>query len=170
MHGERMPYALFVYPTTRHNAVNVRMVEQVRSPRMENGSHTSKQSLCSSEGVDGAPCCLEHTVVEDTLMSHRDRMQTRRQREYDMEILSRDDFFPAEELTADILSELNYTYVCTNSIGVGGHEIDVKAKYVQNVLGKEASIPVICECKAHDKLETAKMTRKLLCLQTLTIE
>lgn len=30
-----------------------------------------------------------------------------------------------EELAADILTELKYTYVRTNSIGVGGHEIDV---------------------------------------------
>lgn len=28
-----------------------------------------------------------------------------------------------EELTADILTELKYTYVRTNSIGVGGHEM-----------------------------------------------
>ena len=56
-----------------------------------------------------------------------------------------------EELTADILTELKYTYVRTNSIGVGGHEIDVKAKSACNILGRESSIPVICECKAHEK-------------------
>jgi hypothetical protein len=56
-----------------------------------------------------------------------------------------------EEITASILTELNYTYVCTNSIGAGGHEIDVKARSTHNVLGKETAIPIICECKAHDK-------------------
>ena len=63
---------------------------------MEDGSHTSKQTFSSSKGIDGAPCCLEHAVVEDTLMSHCNMMQTLRHSEYDMEVLSRDDLFPAE--------------------------------------------------------------------------
>ena len=93
---DMMPHTTLIHSASRHNAVNVRMVEQVRSPRMENGSHTSKQSLCSSEGVDGAPCCLEHTVVEDGLVSHSNRMQTRGHSEYDMEVLGRDNLFPSE--------------------------------------------------------------------------
>lgn len=63
---------------------------------MEDGIHTSKQSLISSKCTDGAPCCFEHTIVEDGLMSHSPRMQTVRYGKDDMEVLSRDDFFPAE--------------------------------------------------------------------------
>ena len=91
-----MPHALIVYPTSRHNAVDVRMVEQIRTPRMEDGRHTRKQSLCSGKGIDGCPGSFEHAIVEDTLMSYSNRMQTRRYSEYDMEVLRRDDFFPAE--------------------------------------------------------------------------
>ena len=92
---EMMPNAMFVYPTTRHNTVNVRMVEQIGAPSMENGCHTCEQSLILGKSLDGSPCSLEHTVVEDTLMSHCDRMQTGRHRKYDMEVLHRDNLFPA---------------------------------------------------------------------------
>ena len=92
---EMMPNAMLVYPTTRHNTVNVRMVEQIRAPRMENGCHTGEQALVLGKSLDGSPCSLEHTVVEDTLMSHCHGMKTCRQREYDMEVLHRDNLFPA---------------------------------------------------------------------------
>ena len=55
-----------------------------------------------------------------------------------------------EELTGAILSQLGYKVV-RNYIGYGGHEIDVEAKYEQEVLGEKKVIPVVCECKAHDK-------------------
>ena len=92
---EVMPHTKFVYPASRHNAVNVRMVEQIRAPRMENGCHTCEQALILGKGLDGSPCSLEHTVVEDALMSHRDGMKTCRQREDNMEVLDRDNLFPA---------------------------------------------------------------------------
>jgi hypothetical protein len=72
------------------------MVEQIGSPRMEDGSHAGCESLLGSKSIDGTPGGLEHTVVEDTLMSHSNRMQTIRHREYDMEVLDRDNLFPAE--------------------------------------------------------------------------
>jgi hypothetical protein len=93
---EMMPNAMLIYPASRHNAVNVRMVEQIRTPRMEYGSHSGRQSFISSKSIDGSPCGLEHTVVEDTLIGHCERMQTCRHREDDMEVLGRDDLFPAE--------------------------------------------------------------------------
>ena len=92
---EMMPNTMLVYPTTRHNTVNVRMVEQIRAPRMENGRHTDEQTLFLGKSLDGSPCSLEHTVVEDALMSHRNGMKTCRHSEYDMEVLDRDDLFPA---------------------------------------------------------------------------
>ena len=92
---EMMPNTMLVYPTTRHNTVDVRMIEQIRAPRMENRRHTSEQTLILGKSLDGSPCGLEHTVVEDTLMSHRDGMKTCRHSEYDMEVLDRDDLFPA---------------------------------------------------------------------------
>ena len=46
------------------------------------------QFLFSSESIDGAPCSLEHTIVEDTLMSDSDLIQTRGQRENDMKHVS----------------------------------------------------------------------------------
>lgn len=44
---EMMPYALLVHSATRHNTVYVRMVEQIGSPRMEDGGHTGCESLLS---------------------------------------------------------------------------------------------------------------------------
>jgi len=93
---EMMPHALFVYPTSKHNAVNVGVVKKIRSPRMEDGSHASKQSLSRSKCIDGAPCSLEHTIVKDTLVGHCNGMQAIRHCEYDMEVLGGDDFLPAE--------------------------------------------------------------------------
>lgn len=55
-----------------------------------------------------------------------------------------------EELTSAILSQLGYSVV-RNYVGYGGHEIDVEAKYVQHSIGGVKEIPVICECKAHDR-------------------
>ena len=92
---EMMPNTMLVYPTTRHNTVNVRMVEQIGAPSMENGCHTCEQSLILGKSLDGSPCGLEHTVVEDTLMSHCNGMQTCRQREDDMEVLHWENLFPA---------------------------------------------------------------------------
>ena len=93
---EMMPYALLVHSATRHNTVYVRMVEQIGSPRMEDSGHTGCESLLGSKGINSSPCSLEHTIVELPLMSHRNGMQTRRHREYDMEVLDRDNLFPAE--------------------------------------------------------------------------
>lgn len=53
-----------------------------------------------------------------------------------------------EELTAAILKECGYEYVCLNTIDAGGSEIDVKAKLVYDLAGIQKEIPVICECKA----------------------
>ena len=91
-----MPYAISVNPSTRYNAVNMGVVKKIRSPRMEDGCHASEQSLIGGKCINGSPCSLEHAVVELPLIGHRDRMQTVGQREHDMEILGRDDFFPAE--------------------------------------------------------------------------
>ena len=85
-----------VYTASRHNTVNVRMVEQIGSPRMEDGSHAGCEPLLGSKGINSSPCCFEHAVVEDTLMSHCNRMQARRHRENDMEVFDRDNLFPAE--------------------------------------------------------------------------
>jgi hypothetical protein len=63
---------------------------------MEDGCHSSEESFIGSKCINGTPGGLEHTVVEDTLMSHSNRMQTIRHREYDMEVLDRDNLFPAE--------------------------------------------------------------------------
>jgi hypothetical protein len=92
---EMMPDTMLVCPASRHNTVNVRMVEQIRTPRMENGRHTGEQALILGKSLDSSPCSLEHTVVEDSLMGHRDGMKTCRQREDDMEVLDRDNLFPA---------------------------------------------------------------------------
>lgn len=54
-----------------------------------------------------------------------------------------------EELTSAVLAEAGYAFVCRNYIGSGGNEIDVKAKKVNNLLGKQVELPVVCECKAH---------------------
>ena len=93
---ECMPYAIDVNASARYNAVDMGVVKKIRSPRVKDGSHARMESLLCSKGVDGNPCSLEHTVVELPLIGHCNGMQTRRHREYDMEVLGRDDFFPAE--------------------------------------------------------------------------
>ena len=93
---EMMPHASLIHSATRHNTVYVRMVEQIGSPRMEDGSHAGCESLLGCKGINSSPCSFEHTVVELPLMSHCNRMQARRHRENDMEVLHRDNLFPAE--------------------------------------------------------------------------
>ena len=90
-----VPYSLRINASTRYNAVNMGVVKKIRSPRVEDGCHAGLESFVGSESVNSAPCGLEHTVVELPLVSHCDRMQTVRHREYDMEIPDRDDFLPA---------------------------------------------------------------------------
>ena len=51
-----------------------------------------------------------------------------------------------EELTAALLKESGYEYVCLNTIEAGGSEIDVKAKRVYELAGEQKEIPVKCEC------------------------
>ena len=91
-----MPHTEFVHPATRHNAMNVRMVEQIGTPRMKNGGHTGTQSLIACKGGDGGPCGLEHAIVEGSLMVNGYRMQAIRHREYHMEVLRGDNLLPAE--------------------------------------------------------------------------
>mgnify|MGYP007069936755 CR=1 FL=1 len=91
-----MPYTISVNSSAGYNAVDMGVVKEIRSPRMENGCHASEQSLLGSKCINGGPCSLEHTVVELPLVSHSDRMQAVGQREHDMEIPGRDDFLPAE--------------------------------------------------------------------------
>ena len=91
-----MPYALRVNASTGYDAVDMRMVEKIRSPRVEDGCHASLKPHLGSKCINSAPCGLEHTVVELALVCHGDRMQAVGQRENDMEVLCRDDFFPAE--------------------------------------------------------------------------
>ena len=90
-----MPYAISVNSSAGYNAVDMGVVKKIRSPRMEDGCHTSLESLIVGKSINSAPCGLEHTVVELPLVSHCDRVQTVGQRENDMEIPDRDDFFPA---------------------------------------------------------------------------
>ena len=91
-----VPYSLRINASTRYNAVNMGVVKKIRSPRVEDGCHAGLESFVGSESVNSAPCGLEHTVVELPLVSHCNGMQTVRHGEYDMEVLGRDDFFPAE--------------------------------------------------------------------------
>ncbi len=56
-----------------------------------------------------------------------------------------------EQLTSSILRKLDYSNIVRNEIGIGGHEIDVRAVYKiptpKGVILKK----IICECKAHQK-------------------
>ena len=72
---DMMPHASHIHSTARHNTVYVRMVEQIGSPCMEDGSHSRCESLLGSKSINSSPCSFEHTVVEDALMSHCNRMQ-----------------------------------------------------------------------------------------------
>ena len=87
-----VPYSPRINASTRYNTVNMGVVKEIRSPRMENGCHASEQSLLGSKCINGGPCSLEHAVVELPLVSHSERMQAVWQREHDMEIPGRDDF------------------------------------------------------------------------------
>ena len=91
-----MPNARCINASARYNAVDMWMVKKIRSPRVEDGSHACLKPHLGSKCINSAPCSLEHTVVELPLVSHRYRMQTVGQRENDMEVPDRDDFFPAE--------------------------------------------------------------------------
>ena len=57
-----------------------------------------------------------------------------------------------EALTKLILANQGYTNITLNYIGTGGHEIDVYAIRRQIVGIEEVEYPVICECKAHEKM------------------
>ena len=91
-----MPYTIRVNASTGDDAVDMGVVKKIRSPRMEDGCHSSLKPLSCSKCINSAPCSLEDTVVELPVVSHRYRMQTVGQRENDMEVPDRDDFFPAE--------------------------------------------------------------------------
>lgn len=91
-----MPYAIGVNASTGYNAVDMRVEKEIRSPRMEDGCHSSLKPLSCCKSINSAPCSLEHTVVELPLVSRRYRMQTVGQRENDMEVFYRDNLFPAE--------------------------------------------------------------------------
>ena len=124
-----MPYTTFIHSTARHNTVYVRMVEQIGSPRMEDGSHSRCESILGSKSINSSPCSLEHTVVELPLVSHCNGMQTVRHGEYDMEVLGRDNLFPAElnplftllvltlgamPVTAAVIADMNIATLWTN--------------------------------------------------------
>ena len=124
-----MPYAIGVNASARYNAVDMWMVKKIRSPRVEDGSHACLKPHLGSKCINSAPCSLEHTVVELPLVSHRYRMQTVGQRENDMEVPDRDDFFPAElnplltllllalgamPVTAAVIADMNIATLWTN--------------------------------------------------------
>ena len=91
-----MPNARCINASARYNAVDMWMVKKIRSPRVKDGCHASLKPHLGSKCINSAPCGLEHTVVELSLIGHSDRMQARRHRENDMEVLDGDDFLPAE--------------------------------------------------------------------------
>ena len=93
--SEPMPDTGFVYATTGHNAVQMRVVEEIGAPCMEDGRHTGAAPLSSCKGGKRGPRSLEHAVVEDGLMRHGDRVEARRDGEDDMEVLGRDNLLPA---------------------------------------------------------------------------
>lgn len=57
-----------------------------------------------------------------------------------------------ETLTKNILDNQGYTNITLNTVGTGGHEIDVYAEKEQKVGIEIVKYPVICECKAHEKM------------------
>lgn len=91
-----MPFAIGVNASTGYNAVDMGVIKEIRSPRMEDGCHSSLKPLSCCKSINSAPCGLEHTIVELPLIGHRNGMQTIRQRKDDMEVLGRDNLFPAE--------------------------------------------------------------------------
>ena len=90
-----VPYTIRINASTGYNAVNVGVVKKVRSPRVEDGCHAGLKPLPGSECINGGPCGLEHTVVELPLVGYCNGMQTVRHGEHDMEVLGRDNLFPA---------------------------------------------------------------------------
>ena len=92
---EMMPHALRANTASRHDAMQVRMVIEIGSPRMEDGSHASEKPLICCERADSRPCGLEDAVVEVPLVSHSNPMQAMRHCEDDMEVLRGDDFLPS---------------------------------------------------------------------------
>lgn len=93
---EMMPYAGLIPSTTGHDAVNMRVVEEIGAPGVENGSHSCRQPLIAGKRTDGCPSRLEHAVVENGLMRHGYRMQACGNGEDDVEVLRRDNLFPSE--------------------------------------------------------------------------
>jgi len=151
---EMMPHALFVYPTSKHNAVNVRMVEKIGSPRMEDGCHASNQSLCSSKGIDGAPCSLEHTVVKDTLVGHCNGMQAIRHCEYDMEVLGRDDFLPAEcDPLLTLLILTLWTMTVTTAVVADMHISTFGTYLNMSAQGTGAALRHVTECPLYSSYD-----------------
>ena len=57
-----------------------------------------------------------------------------------------------EALTKNILDNQGYKNIILNYVGTGGHEIDVHAVRSQIVCVKVVEYPIICECKAHEKM------------------
>lgn len=57
-----------------------------------------------------------------------------------------------ENLTKKILAEQGYMNITRSVIGRGGHEIDVYAVREQQTGIKTIKYPIICECKAHEKM------------------
>lgn len=57
-----------------------------------------------------------------------------------------------EALTKNILDNQGYKNITVNYVGTGGHEIDVHAVRTQIVGVKVVEYPIICECKAHEKM------------------
>ncbi len=58
-----------------------------------------------------------------------------------------------EQLTQLILEQYNIKNICRGMISTGGDEIDVFG-VSYNGLGNMVEVPIICECKAHDRLVT----------------
>ena len=94
--SEMMPYTGLVRSTTRHNAVKMRVIEEIGTPCMEDGRHACADSLTFCKDLERVPSRLEHAVVENGLMSHCYRMQRCRHSEDDVEVLRRDNLFPSE--------------------------------------------------------------------------
>ena len=93
---EDLPSSRVVNSPSRHNTMDMWMVEEIGTPGMENGSHSAPDSFMMSEGLDGLPGGLEHGIVEDGLMCHRKGIETGRERKDDMKVFRRDDLFLAK--------------------------------------------------------------------------
>ena len=126
---EIMPHAGLIYTTTGHNAVQVRMVEEVGTPCMEYGCHAGANPLTGCKDLDGVPSRLEHAVVEDGLMRHGYIVQTCRYGEDYVEVLCWDNLLPsagnplftllvlalwAMPVTAAVVTDLDFSAVRTS--------------------------------------------------------